>query len=100
MSVCPDCEPEVERDESGRAECRRCETLASPTSSVLDLQEAYRDALQNVGERETAFEQLKASSDSPPRRKSPEPIEKGSLREKRRLGVRGRHRPQRMPTCR
>ncbi|MGB9951849.1 DNA-directed DNA polymerase II large subunit [Haloarcula marismortui] len=81
--VCPDCEAEVERDESGRAECARCETLASPTQyKVLDLQEAYRDALQNVGERETAFEQLKAVKGLTSEEKVPEPMEKGILRAK------------------
>ncbi|MDT3433986.1 DNA-directed DNA polymerase II large subunit [Haloarcula sp. 1CSR25-25] len=81
--VCPDCESEVERDESGRAECSRCETLASPTQyKVLDLQEAYRDALQNVGERETAFEQLKAVKGLTSEEKVPEPMEKGILRAK------------------
>jgi len=81
--VCPDCEAEVERDESGRAECTRCETLASPTQyKVLDLQEAYRDALQNVGERETAFEQLKAVKGLTSEEKVPEPMEKGILRAK------------------
>ncbi|NHX39826.1 MULTISPECIES: DNA-directed DNA polymerase II large subunit [Haloarcula] len=81
--VCPDCEAEVERDESGRAECGRCETLASPTQyKVLDLQEAYRDALQNVGERETAFEQLKAVKGLTSEEKVPEPMEKGVLRAK------------------
>ncbi|MEF8973463.1 MAG: DNA polymerase II large subunit [Haloarcula sp.] len=81
--VCPDCESEVERDESGRAECSRCETLASPTQyKMLDLQEAYRDALQNVGERETAFEQLKAVKGLTSEEKVPEPMEKGILRAK------------------
>ncbi|MDS0220233.1 DNA polymerase II large subunit [Haloarcula sp. S1AR25-5A] len=81
--VCPDCEAEVERDESGRAECSRCETLASPTQyKVLDLQEAYRDALQTVGERETAFDQLKAVKGLTSEEKVPEPMEKGILRAK------------------
>ncbi|MFB6222738.1 MAG: DNA-directed DNA polymerase II large subunit [Haloarcula sp.] len=81
--VCPDCETEVEQDESGRAECPRCETLASPTQyKVLDLKQAYRDALQNVGERETAFDTLKAVKGLTSEEKVPEPIEKGILRAK------------------
>ncbi|WP_284006668.1 DNA polymerase II large subunit [Haloarcula pelagica] len=81
--VCPDCEAEVEPDESGRAECRRCETLASPTQyTVLDLQETYRDALESVGERETAFETLKAVKGLTSEEKLPEPMEKGILRAK------------------
>ena len=81
--VCPDCEREVDPDESGRAECPRCETLASPTQyKQLDIQAIYRDALQNVGERETAFETLKAVKGLTSETKLPEPMEKGILRAK------------------
>ncbi|MBV0925652.1 DNA polymerase II large subunit [Halomicroarcula limicola] len=81
--VCPDCEMEVEPDESGRAECGRCETLASPTQyKELDLQSIYRDALETVGERETAFEKLKAVKGLTSAEKLPEPMEKGVLRAK------------------
>ncbi|MBX0322548.1 DNA-directed DNA polymerase II large subunit [Halomicroarcula sp. F13] len=81
--VCPDCETEVEPDESGRAECGRCETLASPTQyTELDIREIYRDALQSVGERETAFDTLKAVKGLTSEEKLPEPMEKGILRAK------------------
>jgi len=81
--VCPDCEREVEPDESGRAECPRCETLASPTKyEELDIQEIYRDALANAGERETAFDTLKAVKGLTSETKLPEPMEKGILRAK------------------
>ncbi|GGO02818.1 DNA-directed DNA polymerase II large subunit [Haloarcula pellucida] len=81
--VCPDCEMEVEPDESGRAECGRCETLASPTQyTELDVREIYRDALQSVGERETAFDTLKAVKGLTSEEKLPEPMEKGILRAK------------------
>ncbi|MDS0278954.1 DNA-directed DNA polymerase II large subunit [Halomicroarcula sp. S1AR25-4] len=81
--VCPDCEMEVEPDESGRAECDRCETLASPTQyTELDVREIYRDALQSVGERETAFDTLKAVKGLTSEEKLPEPMEKGILRAK------------------
>ncbi|MFC6756685.1 MULTISPECIES: DNA polymerase II large subunit [Haloarcula] len=81
--VCPDCEMEVEPDESGRAECDRCETLASPTQyTELDLQAIYRDALENAEERETAFETLKAVKGLTSEAKLPEPMEKGILRAK------------------
>ncbi|PSP84381.1 DNA polymerase II large subunit [Halobacteriales archaeon QS_6_64_34] len=81
--VCPDCETEVEPDESGRAECGRCETMASPTQyTELDLQEIYRDALGNAEERETAFETLKAVKGLTSEAKLPEPMEKGILRAK------------------
>ncbi|MBX0286738.1 DNA polymerase II large subunit [Haloarcula salinisoli] len=81
--VCPDCEMEVEPDESGRAECERCETLASPTQyTELDIQEIYRDALQSAEERETAFDTLKAVKGLTSEAKLPEPMEKGILRAK------------------
>ncbi|WP_424001680.1 DNA polymerase II large subunit [Haloarcula salina] len=81
--VCPDCESEVDPDESGRAECPRCETLASPTQyKELDLRAAYRDALESVGERETAFDTLKAVKGLTSGEKVPEPMEKGILRAK------------------
>jgi DNA polymerase II large subunit len=81
--VCPDCEMEVEPDESGRAECERCETLASPTKyEELDIQSIYRSALQSAGERETAFGTLKAVKGLTSETKLPEPMEKGVLRAK------------------
>jgi len=81
--VCPDCEMEVEPDESGRAECQRCETLASPTQyKELDLQAIYREALRSAEERETAFEMLKAVKGLTSEAKLPEPMEKGVLRAK------------------
>jgi DNA polymerase II large subunit len=81
--VCRDCEMEVEPDESGRAECPRCETLASPTQyTELDLQSIYRDALESAEERETAFDTLKAVKGLTSEAKLPEPMEKGILRAK------------------
>jgi DNA polymerase II large subunit len=81
--VCRDCEREVEPDESGRAECPRCETLASPTQyTELDIQAHYREALGSVGERETAFETLKGVQGLTSAEKLPEPMEKGVLRAK------------------
>ncbi|MFC7018422.1 MULTISPECIES: DNA polymerase II large subunit [Haloarcula] len=80
---CRDCGEEVEPDESGRAECPRCETLASPVQTKeLDIHAAYRDALESVGERETAFEQLKGVKGLSSAEKIPEPMEKGVLRAK------------------
>ena len=81
--VCPDCEMEVEPDESGRAECARCETIASPTQyKELDIQSIYRDALDGASERETAFEKLKGVKGLTSAEKLPEPMEKGILRAK------------------
>jgi len=81
--VCPDCEREVEVDESGRAECSRCETLAYPTQyELVDVAEEFRDALANVGERPTAYETLKGVKGLSSKLKTPEPMEKGILRAK------------------
>jgi len=81
--VCPDCESEVEVDESGRAECSRCETIARPTQyETIDVGEEFRQALKNVGERPTAYDALKGVKGLSSKRKTPEPMEKGILRAK------------------
>ncbi len=81
--VCPDCEREVEPDESGRAECPNCETLASPTQyETVNINTEFRDALDSVGERPAAFDQLKAVQGLSSAEKIPEPLEKGILRAK------------------
>jgi DNA polymerase II large subunit len=81
--LCPDCEREVEPDESGRAECPRCETLARPTQyETIDVRSAFQDALAGVGEREAAFDQLKGVKGLSSTHKIPEPMEKGVLRAK------------------
>jgi len=80
---CPDCEREVDPDESGRAECPRCETLARPTEErVIDVGEELQDSLASVGERASAFDALKAVKGLTSREKTPEPMEKGILRAK------------------
>jgi DNA polymerase II large subunit len=81
--VCPDCGREVDLDESGRAECARCETLASPTrTATLDVGREFRDALETVGERPAAFDTLKGVKGLTSAEKLPEPMEKGILRAK------------------
>jgi len=81
--VCPDCDREVDPDESGRAECPNCETLASPTGyRTLNVNTEFRDALKSVGERPAAFDQLKAVQGLSSAEKIPEPLEKGILRAK------------------
>jgi DNA polymerase II large subunit len=81
--VCPDCDSEVEPDESGRAECSHCETMAYPTQyETIDLGDEYRDALESVGERETAFDIVKGVEGLTSKEKIPEPMEKGILRAK------------------
>ncbi|WP_123535727.1 LAGLIDADG family homing endonuclease [Halosimplex salinum] len=81
--VCPDCDSEVEPDESGRAECSRCETLARPTQTeVVDVNREFKDALANLNERPTAYDALKAVKGLSSEMKTPEPMEKGILRAK------------------
>ncbi|MXR50470.1 DNA polymerase II large subunit [Halovenus sp. WSH3] len=81
--ICPDCESRVEPDESGRAECDRCETLASPTQTkTLDIHEELDAALETVGERPSAYDKLKAVKGLSSKEKTPEPLEKGILRAK------------------
>jgi len=81
--VCPDCDSEVDPDESGRAECSHCETMAYPTQyEAIDLNDEYRSALQSVGERETAFDLVKGVEGLTSKEKIPEPMEKGILRAK------------------
>ena len=81
--VCPDCEREIDPDESGRAECDRCEQLARPTQyATVDVSQELDDALDTVGERQTAFETLKGVKGLSSKEKTPEPLEKGILRAK------------------
>ncbi|QLH76577.1 type III effector protein [Halosimplex rubrum] len=81
--VCPDCDHEVEPDESGRAECSRCETLARPTqTTVVDINSEFKSALANLNERPTAYDALKAVKGLSSEQKTPEPMEKGILRAK------------------
>ncbi|KAB7516249.1 DNA-directed DNA polymerase II large subunit [Halosegnis rubeus] len=81
--VCPDCERDVEPDESGRAECHRCETLARSTEyRNLDLNQELRDAHEAVGERAGSYDILKGVKGLTSTHKIPEPLEKGVLRAK------------------
>ena len=83
VSLCPDCEHEVDPDESGRAECANCETLASPTrAATIDIHSEFQDALDAVGERTAAFDTLKGVKGLTSETKTPEPLEKGVLRAK------------------
>ncbi|SDF26719.1 DNA polymerase II large subunit [Halorientalis regularis] len=81
--VCRDCDIEVEPDESGRAQCHRCESLASPVQTkTISVREEFRDALDEVGLRENAFDIVKGVKGLSSKTKTPEPIEKGILRAK------------------
>jgi len=81
--LCPDCGREVEPDESGRAECPRCEVLARPTEyTTLDIKQELAAAKKYVGERAVAYDTLKGVKGLTSKEKTPEPIEKGILRAK------------------
>ncbi|WP_458185908.1 DNA polymerase II large subunit [Haladaptatus sp. NG-WS-4] len=80
---CPDCDTEVEPDQSGRAECPRCEIPATSVERrTVNVNEEFRNALASVGERESAFDVLKGVKGLTSSNKTPEPIEKGILRAK------------------
>ena len=80
---CGDCGTVCEPDEAGRVECPRCEwEVRASAYQEVDVNDAYRSALANVGERESAFEILKGVQGLTSRNKTPEPIEKGVLRAK------------------
>ncbi|WP_049969297.1 LAGLIDADG family homing endonuclease [Haladaptatus cibarius] len=80
---CPDCGTTVEPDQSGRAECPRCEILATSVEpQTVNLNDEYRGALESVGERENVFDTLKGIKGLTSAHKTPEPIEKGILRAK------------------
>ncbi|MFC7325808.1 DNA polymerase II large subunit [Halorubrum rutilum] len=80
---CNDCGTVCEPDEAGRVECPRCEwEVRAATYQEVDLNDAYRSALETVGEREASFEILKGVQGLTSRNKTPEPIEKGILRAK------------------
>ncbi|MWV63598.1 DNA-directed DNA polymerase II large subunit [Halorubrum sp. JWXQ-INN 858] len=80
---CGDCGRVCEPDEAGRVECPRCEwEVTAATYQDVDVNDAYRSALEAVGERESAFEILKGVQGLTSTNKTPEPIEKGILRAK------------------
>jgi DNA polymerase II large subunit len=81
--VCYNCDIDVEPDEAGRAICPNCEQEADAIQrTTVDINEEYRSALANVGERENAFDVLKGVQGLSSEHKVPEPIEKGILRAK------------------
>ncbi len=80
---CGDCGTVCEPDTAGRVECPRCEwEVTAATEREIDLNTVYRDALENVGERDSAFEILKGVQGLVSTNKPPEPLEKGILRAK------------------
>jgi DNA polymerase II large subunit len=83
VHVCHNCDREVDPDESGRAECPRCETPASQTrTATVDVNTEFREALGSVEERPAAFDTLKGVKGLSSAAKLPEPLEKGVLRAK------------------
>ncbi|RLM91039.1 type III effector protein [Halobellus sp. Atlit-38R] len=80
---CEECGRVVEPDESGRVYCERCERdVTSPEWFSIDVGEEYREALEAVGERESAYDILKGVKGLTSADKTPEPMEKGVLRAK------------------
>ena len=80
---CEECGTVVEPDESGRVFCDRCEReVESPDWFSIDVATELRNALENVGERESAYPILKGVKGLTSSNKTPEPIEKGVLRAK------------------
>ncbi|WP_435094796.1 DNA-directed DNA polymerase II large subunit [Halorubrum sp. N11] len=80
---CGDCGTVCEPDEAGRVECPRCEwEVTAATYQEVDVNDAYRSAMANVGEREASFKILKGVQGLTSRNKTPEPMEKGVLRAK------------------
>jgi DNA polymerase II large subunit len=80
---CDECGQVVAPDESGRVHCDRCDrAVESPEWFSIDVGEAYRDALEAVGERESAYDILKGVKGLTSADKTPEPMAKGVLRAK------------------
>ncbi|WP_251342044.1 DNA polymerase II large subunit [Haloplanus halophilus] len=80
---CDSCGRPVDPDESGRVHCERCDRdVTSVERRRLDVGERYREALDAVGERESAFDILKGVKGLTSANKTPEPMEKGVLRAK------------------
>ena len=80
---CDECGQVVTPDESGRVHCDRCDrAVESPEWFSIDLGEEYRDALEAVGERESAYDIMKGVKGLTSADKTPEPMAKGVLRAK------------------
>ena len=80
---CDECGTVVDPDESGRVHCDRCDrAVESPTWVSIDVGEAYQEALEAVGERESAYDMMKGVKGLTSADKTPEPMAKGVLRAK------------------
>ncbi len=80
---CDECGTVVDPDESGRVHCDHCDrAVESPTWVSIDVDEAYREALETVGERESAYDMMKGVKGLTSADKTPEPMAKGVLRAK------------------
>ena len=78
---CDECGQVIAPDESGRVHCDRCDrAVESPEWFPIDVGEAYRDALEAVGERESAYDIMKGVKGLTSADKTPEPMAKGVLR--------------------
>ncbi|SDX77533.1 DNA polymerase II large subunit [Halobellus clavatus] len=80
---CEECGQVIEPDDSGRVYCDRCERdVESPEWFSIDVGEEYREALERVGERESAYDIMKGVQGLTSSDKTPEPMGKGVLRAK------------------
>jgi DNA polymerase II large subunit len=80
---CDDCGQAVDPDDAGRVHCDRCDRdVSSVAWQSVDLNAELRAALDDVGEREAAFDILKGVKGLMSADKTPEPIQKGVLRAK------------------
>ncbi|MFC6873817.1 DNA polymerase II large subunit [Halobellus marinus] len=80
---CEECGSVVEPDDAGRVHCDRCDRdVRSPEWFSIDVGEEYREALESVGERESAYDILKGVKGLTSANKTPEPMQKGILRAK------------------
>lgn len=80
---CDACETVLTDPDSSEPACPRCErTVSTVTRQVVDIDQRYHEALDSLGERETAFPILKGVKGLMSANKTPEPMEKGILRAK------------------
>lgn len=84
---CRECETVLPNPAESRT-CPRCESTVQPVSlQSVDVDGLYREALDRVGERETAFPILKGVKGLMSAEKMPEPMEKGILRAKHQVSA-------------
>jgi len=86
--ICSACEY-IDEDKEIGDECPRCGkgVYKETNTRILDINEAFNTALDNVQERTSSVGKIKASKKLPSDSKIPEPLEKGILRAKYDISV-------------